>query len=207
MGDHTESLHLEYDPTVITLEELLDVFWDNHNPCYKSSRQYMSAIFAFSDKDLKLAEASKVAMEKKLGRKPTTVIARAGEFWVAEDYHQKYSLRGSAFKKSLTDSEILNTTLATKLNALASAELSKKEFLAQAERAGGDKENTDNGGSQDEGGAAEKEKKKDGDAGKDAGKDADTKAKAKKSQSKSKKDEGWWDASKESCDKVRALLV
>src|SRR5262249_18399740 len=46
LGDHTETLQIDFDPTVITYEQLLEVFWHTHNPCAQPwSRRYMSTVF------------------------------------------------------------------------------------------------------------------------------------------------------------------
>ena len=46
MGDHSESIQIDYDPARISYEELLEIFWKNHNPTQRAwRRQYMSAIF------------------------------------------------------------------------------------------------------------------------------------------------------------------
>ncbi|KAL4711990.1 hypothetical protein ACJJTC_003657 [Scirpophaga incertulas] len=70
IGDHTEVIELDFDPKTITYEELLDMFWANHEYglTTKIKRQYMSLIL--------------------------TEIAPAGAFYPAEDYHQKYRLQG-----------------------------------------------------------------------------------------------------------------
>jgi len=80
---------------VITYEELLDVFWSSHTPVSRSvSRQYGSVIFYHDEKQQRVAEASKARRENDTGRKLATEIVPYNEFWRAEDYHQKYRLRG-----------------------------------------------------------------------------------------------------------------
>ncbi len=95
LGDHSESIEIVYDPSRITYGELLKVFWAAHDPTARSwSRQYRSAVFAGNDEQLQEALASKEALEARLGKKVRTEITRAGAFYPAEDYHQKYQLRG-----------------------------------------------------------------------------------------------------------------
>ncbi|MHC4937660.1 MAG: peptide-methionine (S)-S-oxide reductase MsrA [Planctomycetota bacterium] len=90
LGDHTEAIQVDFDPTVISYEELLDVFWQSHNPERKSwSRQYATFVLTHDREQAKLAFASR----EKLGPKVVTDIRPAGEFWRAEGYHQKYRLR------------------------------------------------------------------------------------------------------------------
>jgi peptide-methionine (S)-S-oxide reductase len=85
---------MDYDPAVISYEQLLDVFWDSHDPTSPSwSRQYMTAVFYHTDEQKKLAEASKVREETRIKSGILTKILPAGQFTRAEGYHQKYRLR------------------------------------------------------------------------------------------------------------------
>ena len=86
---------MDYDPSVITYEKLLDVFWDGHSPMSRSvSSQYGSVIFYHDEEQRRLAEASKERREAEVGRQLATEIVAYSKFWRAEDYHQKYRLRG-----------------------------------------------------------------------------------------------------------------
>ncbi len=95
---HYEALRIEYDPTRIGYDKLLEVFWRNVDPvdptgqfCDKGP-QYRSAIFALDEEQRKLAEASKAALDKS-GRLPGRVVTEilpATKFYPAEDYHQDY---------------------------------------------------------------------------------------------------------------------
>lgn len=95
---HYEALQIEYDPTRIGYDKLLEVFWRNVDPvdptgqfCDKGP-QYRSAIFALDEEQRKLAEASKAALDKS-GRLPGRVVTEilpATKFYPAEDYHQDY---------------------------------------------------------------------------------------------------------------------
>jgi peptide-methionine (S)-S-oxide reductase len=95
---HAESVQVVYDPAKVSYEKLLDIFWHNIDPTTKDRQfcdggnQYRSAIFYHNETQKKLAEASKLALEK---TKPfreqiVTGIVPAGEFYPAEDYHQHY---------------------------------------------------------------------------------------------------------------------
>jgi peptide-methionine (S)-S-oxide reductase len=95
---HAESIEIEYDPSKISYERLLDVFWHNVDPVTQNAQfcdhghQYRTAIFYHDDEQKKAAEASKRALEatKKLPGPIVTEIVAAGEFWPAEEYHQRY---------------------------------------------------------------------------------------------------------------------
>ena len=96
LGDHTETIQIDYDPTVISYEELLDVFWNSHRPTQPAwSRQYMSIVFYHSEEQRRLALEGKAHEEARLQHKVYTEIVPASEFYLAEDYHQKYRLQQS----------------------------------------------------------------------------------------------------------------
>lgn len=95
---HAEAVQVEYDPSELGYEKLLDVFWSSHDPTQLNrqgpdfGRQYRSAIFIHDPEQEKAAKESKAALEAS-GRfhKPiVTEIVPAGKFWRAEDYHQQY---------------------------------------------------------------------------------------------------------------------
>ena len=93
IGDHTETLQIDYDPALVSFGDLLTIFWASHRPTAPAhSRQYASRIFCHDDAQRAAAEASKRAMEERLGR-VFTEIETLERFHLAEDYHQKYRLR------------------------------------------------------------------------------------------------------------------
>ncbi len=93
LGDHSEAVEVEYDPSVVSYKELLEIFWTGHNPGTRAwSRQYMSAIFYHNEEQRRLAMESKRERETRIGRVYTEVLP-ASTFYMAEDYHQKYYLR------------------------------------------------------------------------------------------------------------------
>ncbi|EGD72252.1 methionine sulfoxide reductase A [Salpingoeca rosetta] len=93
LGDHTEAVQIEFDPKVVTFEQLLDKFWVQHDASRKSSRQYQSALW-YQTEDQKQAILKAIEAEEKKaryrGRKIATHVAPLGPFYLAEDYHQKY---------------------------------------------------------------------------------------------------------------------
>lgn len=94
LGDHTESIQIDYDPAQISYEKLLEVFWQSHDPCRPAySRQYMTAVFYHNAAQKKLAEQTRDREAAKRGKKIVTAILPLSEFYLAEDYHQKYYLR------------------------------------------------------------------------------------------------------------------
>jgi len=94
LGDHAETIQIDYDPSQITYEELLQVFWQSHDATARPySRQYMSAIFTHDEEQLGLATASKEQEAARTGLVIHTEIKPAGLFTLAETYHQKYRLQ------------------------------------------------------------------------------------------------------------------
>jgi peptide-methionine (S)-S-oxide reductase len=97
---HTEAVLVVFDPKQVSYEQLLKVFWENHDPTQGMRQgndvgsQYRSAIYVHSPAQRRLAEASRDAFQKELAQAGygaiTTEIADAGEFYFAEDYHQQY---------------------------------------------------------------------------------------------------------------------
>jgi peptide-methionine (S)-S-oxide reductase len=94
IGDHAETIQIDYDPAVISYGELLDLFWGWHSPLSpNSSKQYASIIHYETEEEKLLAEQSMQAREAVLGREVFTDIIPLGIFTLAEDYHQKYYLQ------------------------------------------------------------------------------------------------------------------
>ena len=94
IGDHSEVIRIEFDPLRIGYDQLLDVFWESHDPTYAVySRQYRNAIMTYNREQQQLAEASLAEVKTELREDVLTVIEPAGDFYTAEYYHQKYVLR------------------------------------------------------------------------------------------------------------------
>ena len=97
---HTEVVLVVFDPAVVSYDQVLKVFWENHDPTQGMRQgndvgtQYRSAVYTSSPEQAATAAASRDAYQQALaaaGRgEITTEIAEAGEFWYAEDYHQQY---------------------------------------------------------------------------------------------------------------------
>jgi peptide-methionine (S)-S-oxide reductase len=95
---HAEVVQVEFDPTKVAYEELLEVFWKNHDPTQMNRQgpdvgsQYRSAIFFHNPEQETAAKASKERLEKRgKYRKPiVTEIMPASTFYRAEEYHQQY---------------------------------------------------------------------------------------------------------------------
>lgn len=95
---HAESVQVTYDPAKVSYEQLLEIFWNNHNPTTRNQQgpdigsQYRSVIFYHTPEQKTLAEASREAVEKsgKWKNPVVTEIVPAKPFYKAEEYHQQY---------------------------------------------------------------------------------------------------------------------
>ncbi len=95
---HAEVVEVDYDPTQVSYEQLLDVFWNNHNPTTLNRQgpdfgtQYRSAIFYHTPEQKAIAENSKERLQQsgKFKRPIVTEVTPASTFYRAEEYHQRY---------------------------------------------------------------------------------------------------------------------
>jgi peptide-methionine (S)-S-oxide reductase len=95
MGNHTECFEVDYDPSVISYEDVLERFWQSHNPTHQAWKpQYASVILAHDDEQMETARTSAEQFSALMGKPLATRIELFDRFWLAEDYHQKYYLRG-----------------------------------------------------------------------------------------------------------------
>lgn len=102
MTGHVEAVQLEFDQEIISYEELLDVFWGLHNPTTRNRQgpdygsEYMSVIFYHSEEQKIKAEKSRKELQASGQHgdlKIVTTIEKAGPWWPAEAYHQKYVMK------------------------------------------------------------------------------------------------------------------
>jgi peptide-methionine (S)-S-oxide reductase len=95
---HAEAVEVTYDPETVGYDDLLEVFWKNHDPTQVNRQgpdvgvQYRSAVFANSDDQLEAAQKSKARLEESgaYARPIATEVRPAAHFYEAEDYHQQY---------------------------------------------------------------------------------------------------------------------
>lgn len=126
IADYTETVEITFDPTIISLEKLLQIFWQNHDATkdrFYKERQYISLLVFQNQKQEQIAEKIKQSEEKHEGKEIQTEFQLATTFYPAEDYHQKYSLR--RFKQAtekiqalFPDKEeaFIRSTIAARLN-------------------------------------------------------------------------------------------
>jgi peptide-methionine (S)-S-oxide reductase len=138
MGDHSESIQIEYDPTRVSYEALLDIFWENHSPGERSfSRQYAAFIFYHSEEQRKSAMASREKVAVGIKGPIYTEIVPASMFYPAEAYHQKYGLRSEKeimkeFRSFYpADQQFTASTAAARVNGYVSGEGTTAELEAE----------------------------------------------------------------------------
>ena len=144
LGDHTETLQIDYDPAKLTFEQIIDRVWESHNPCGSTawSRQYMSAIFYQTEEERKTIEAGKARIAEKRGQPVKTAILPLTKFYLAEDYHQKYELQCNAellkeFKTLYPDpKDFVNSTAAARVNGYLSGQGSSDQLKTEVDLLG-----------------------------------------------------------------------
>ncbi|MFQ5947303.1 MAG: peptide-methionine (S)-S-oxide reductase MsrA [Acidimicrobiia bacterium] len=95
---HAEVVEVEFDPSQVSYEDLLDVFWNSHDPTSLNRQgpdvgtQYRSAIFFYNAEQEAAAKASMAELDSsgRFAKPIVTEITRASDFYRAEDYHQQY---------------------------------------------------------------------------------------------------------------------
>jgi peptide-methionine (S)-S-oxide reductase len=97
---HTEAVEIVFDPAKVSYQQLLDVFWRNHDPLAKDRQfcdrgsQYRPGIFYHNDEQRQLAEATKQTVQARFApRQVHTEVTKASTFYKAEDYHQDYHVK------------------------------------------------------------------------------------------------------------------
>jgi peptide-methionine (S)-S-oxide reductase len=126
LNGHSETVQIEFDPTRISYEKLLDIFWHSHNPEVRPwSWQYASIIFYHNLEQQRQAEETKFHIEETLRKaKLYTQIIHYTDFYLAEDYHQKYWLQTSPrlmneFRRIYPNfRDIVNSTAAARVNGI-----------------------------------------------------------------------------------------
>lgn len=143
MGDHTETVQIDFDPSLISYDQLLDIFWQSHQPKSGSwSQQYMNAVFYHNEDQRTQALASKVTLEQKNGYKVKTKVVPLRSFTMAEDYHQKYLLK---VHNGLVDElkhlysnhrDLVDSTAAARLNGYAGGHGDQEQLSREIDRMG-----------------------------------------------------------------------
>jgi hypothetical protein len=124
LGDHTECFEVDFDPSVISYAQLVDLALASHDPRWKAHKaQYASVVLAHGEQQLAVAQERVAHVSAVLGAPLATRVERLKRFWLAEDYHQKYYLRNdrllSADFKAMFDGDeaaFRDSTAAARVN-------------------------------------------------------------------------------------------
>ena len=122
LGDHTETVQLEFDPRSIRYEDLLEVFWHNHAPWEYRPVQYTSLLFYHNQEQEAAAKKTLILQEQATKKKLVTQIRPYDMFYLAEAYHQKYylqqvpALRAEFLSVYPHSSDFIDSTVAAKVN-------------------------------------------------------------------------------------------
>ena len=98
--DHAEVVKVEYDESIITYDQILNIFFENHNPTQLNRQgpdigtQYRSSIFYLNDNQKTQAEQKLNSLQEHFNNNIVTEIKKATEFYLAEEYHQEYVAKG-----------------------------------------------------------------------------------------------------------------
>lgn len=124
LADHVETVQIDYDPSTISYQDLLDIFFHHHKPIGEPwKRQYMSAVFYQNQEQEELAEQAKEKRAAQLGRKFYTAFYPLEEFYLAENRHQKYKLQRQPELMQEFEAmypkfpDLINSTAAARVNA------------------------------------------------------------------------------------------
>jgi peptide-methionine (S)-S-oxide reductase len=139
LADHTETVQFDFDPAKVSYEELVARFFAVHDATRSSSRrQYMSAIFTHDAEQERVARSIMARVQEKSNGAIRTLIVPLTDFYLAEDYHQKYALQGDRilsreFRGMFPDIwDLVDSSAATRVNAYlygcGSAELLSTEL-------------------------------------------------------------------------------
>ncbi|KAL3118191.1 hypothetical protein niasHT_000119 [Heterodera trifolii] len=137
IGDHTEVTELQFDPSCCSYEQILDWFFTHHDPTQRHKKQYASAILWVDESQHQTAEKAMEKANAKYGGRVQTYLNKLDQFHQAEDYHQKYWLRTQRAifgELNLSDSEVVSSTLAAKLNAFIGGGYTDFDALRQLQK-------------------------------------------------------------------------
>ncbi|WP_248926264.1 peptide-methionine (S)-S-oxide reductase MsrA [Paenibacillus hamazuiensis] len=140
LGDHSETVEIDFDPQTVTLGHLLNVFWSHHNPAnindYKG-RQYRSLVLYRDKRQFDVIVQTMKKLEEQGAGKPDTEVSPFSEFYLAEDRHQKYYLKrypdaiaklGAIYP---SHEDLVNSTLAARLNGLAKGYANMEQIVRE----------------------------------------------------------------------------
>ncbi len=124
LDGHTETVQVDFDPTKISYQELVEAFFADHDSTVRGLPvQYRSVVFVHDAEQERVAQAVMATVQAAAERPVQTVILPLKAFYLAEDYHQKYALQGSSilsreFRAMYPDLwDLVDSTAAARVNA------------------------------------------------------------------------------------------
>lgn len=141
IGDHTETVEIDYDPKIISYEEILLHFWRNHYPNrnqYKG-QQYVSSLRYHTDQQKQMIIQVKNEMEKELGEQIETEVTKLERFTLAEARHQKYYLKRypnvleQLHPLYTSEESLMGSTFAARLNGFVKGFSTRDQVLTEIE--------------------------------------------------------------------------
>lgn len=137
IGDHTETVEIDYDPDKISYRKLVEFFFASHNPYGRSySRQYASILFYQNEEELQTAREVKKELEDNSGQEIKTEFKEYEKFYLAENYHQKYNLQQHReykdhFLANYSMEEFINSTAAARVNGYLADRGTKEQLMEE----------------------------------------------------------------------------
>lgn len=134
LGDHTETVDIEYDPQQTDYLKLLRLFWKHHDPTERHPKQYMSAVFYNNEQQQRQAEDTLKDEQKTRKKQIVTQILKLETFYDAEDYHQKYRLQqhGDLMDAlGLSSKDVKRSIVAARLNGYVGGHGTLDRFQAE----------------------------------------------------------------------------
>jgi len=139
IGDHMETVQIDFDPGRISYRQLLEEFFAGHNPVWASPiRQYASAIFTHDQEQETMARQALSEAQRRYGKKVSTQLLPYTGFTRAEDYHQKYYLRNTRALmdqyrgRFATQDEFTDSTAAARVNGYLGGNGTLRQLEAEA---------------------------------------------------------------------------
>jgi methionine-S-sulfoxide reductase len=143
LGDHIETIQIDYDPLVLGFENIVDIFWKSHNPSEPYwERQYTKAIFYHDEKQKKIIFGTMNNLANKTEGEITTEVIRYERFYLAENYHQKYHLQTAleilkGYKNVFNSmQEFIDSTSAARANGYIRGYGKVEDFEAEIDKLG-----------------------------------------------------------------------
>ncbi|PTX17437.1 peptide methionine sulfoxide reductase msrA/msrB [Halanaerobium congolense] len=135
IGDHTETVQIDYDPDQISYRELVEIFFNSHNAFAEAySRQYASLILYHNEEQRQTAVEVKENLEAERNREVKTVIKELDRFYLAENYHQKFRLQQKTefrdhYFEMMSMEEFINSPTISKINGYVSGNGGRDEII------------------------------------------------------------------------------